>query len=86
MVSWGDTEDIEIDSQWLKDLQKLESIFGDNFCFVLNDGYIKYILAIEKHAEHDYEMFGIDPVGETDRWQSYSDEHKKLVIRNSLRL
>jgi hypothetical protein len=79
------TDDIRVNSKWLFDYQKLLSIFGDNFCFVYNDGYIRYIYAIDKDKEDDYGVIGINPVGENARWDSYDDEHKRSVIRNSLR-
>ncbi len=87
------TDDIRVNSRLLSDYQRLLSIFGDNFCFVYNDGYIKYIYAVDKDTEDYYGMVGIDPVGENSRWDSYDsrwdsydDEHKTSVIRNYLHL
>ena len=80
------TDDIRINSRVIGDHQRLLTIFGDNFCFVYNDGYVTYIYAVVKNTEDYYGMVSIDPVGANSRWDSYSDEYKRVVIRKFLHL
>jgi hypothetical protein len=80
------TDDIRVNAKVLGDIQRLLGIFGDNFCFVYNDGSIRYIYAVDKEADEYYGMVTIDPVGENTRWDSYNDERKKSVIRKLLHL
>ena len=80
------TDDIRVNTKVLGDIQRLLGIFGDNFCFVYDDGSIRYIYAVDKEADEYYGMVTIDPVGESTRWDSYDDEHKRSVIRKILHL
>jgi hypothetical protein len=80
------TDDIRVNTKVLGDIQRILAIFGDNFCFVYNDGSIRYIYAVDKEADGYYGMVTIDPVGENTRWDSYNDERKRSVIRKILHL
>ncbi|MGG6460133.1 MAG: hypothetical protein ACM3JQ_01775 [Candidatus Eiseniibacteriota bacterium] len=83
------TRDIRVDSRYLDDsnLQQLMSIFGDNFCFVLHDGSIKYVYSVESmKSDGEYGMVSIDPVGESSRWDTYDDDYKKSKIRSYLQV
>lgn len=78
------TSDIQLDASVLKDVYKLISMFGDNFCFVFNDGTMKYIYYVQEPSAHEYEMVSIDHITENPRWKTYEDEKKKDLIFKTL--
>ena len=59
---------------------------GITFALFITMGRIRYIYAVDKEADEYYGMVTIDPVGESTRWDSYNDEHKRCVIRKILHL